>query len=90
VVHFLCGHSFNQRSLGDGDSECPLCAPESRRVLEIRRSLRAGALQQDRFFTELREAADGFSVVAEHFGRGLMNMTAAAVAAELREAAPLL
>ncbi len=90
VVHFLCGHSFNQRSLGDGDSECPLCAPEFRRVLEIRRSLRAGGLQQDRFFTELREAGDGFAVVAEHFGRGLMNMTQAAVAAELREGAPLL
>lgn len=36
---------------------------------------------QDRFFTELREAPDGFSVVAEHFGRGLMNMTAASLAA---------
>ncbi len=35
---------------------------------------------QDRFFTELRESSDGFSVVAEHFGRGLMNMTAASIA----------
>jgi hypothetical protein len=75
----MCGHSFNQRALGDNDGECPLCAPEFRRVLDIRRNLRAGALQQDRFFTELRETSDGFSVVAEHFGRGLMNMTAAAV-----------
>jgi hypothetical protein len=90
VAHFLCGHSFNQRSLGDGDSECPICAPEFRRVLEIRRSLAAGALHQDRFFTELREPGDGFGVVAEHFGRGLMNMTQAAVQAGLREAAPLL
>jgi hypothetical protein len=34
---------------------------------------------QDRFFSELRESADGFGVVAEHFGRGLMNMTAASL-----------
>lgn len=35
---------------------------------------------QDRFFTELREAGDGFEVVATHFGRGVMNLTAAAIA----------
>ncbi|KAG1673844.1 hypothetical protein FOA52_012869 [Chlamydomonas sp. UWO 241] len=79
VVHFYCGHSFNQRSLGDNDAECPICAPDFRRVLEIRRNLTAGGSQQDRFFTELRETSDGFSVVAEHFGRGLMNMTGAAL-----------
>ena len=36
------------------------------------------SLPQDRFFTELREHGDGFTVVAEHFGRGIMNLTAAA------------
>ena len=30
---------------------------------------------QDRFFTELRESTDGFSVVAESFGRGVMSLT---------------
>ena len=50
-----------------------------RKTLDIRRAMRAGALQQDRFFSQLREASDGFGVVAEHFGRGLMNMTAASV-----------
>lgn len=44
--------------------------------------MKAGALQQDKFFTELREHADGFSVVAEHFGRGLMNMTTQSVNAQ--------
>ncbi|KAI8469810.1 MAG: hypothetical protein J3K34DRAFT_511770 [Monoraphidium minutum] len=81
VVHFLCGHSFNLRSLGENDRECPLCAPDFKRVLEIRRSMRAGALQQDRFFTELREAPDGFGVVADAFGRGLMDLTGAGLAA---------
>ncbi|GAX83865.1 hypothetical protein CEUSTIGMA_g11290.t1 [Chlamydomonas eustigma] len=78
VVHFYCGHSYNQRSLGDSDAECPICAPDFRRVLEIRRNMVASASQQDRFFSELKEAPDGFSVVTEHFGRGLMNLTAAA------------
>ncbi|MEW5316813.1 MAG: hypothetical protein WDW38_008162 [Sanguina aurantia] len=78
VVHFLCGHSFNVRALGDSDSECPLCGPDFKRVLDIKRSMQIAAMQQDRFFTELRENADGFAVVAEHFGRGLMNMTNAA------------
>lgn len=59
----------------------PSPCPWSRRVLDIKRSMAAAAAQQDRFFTELREAGDGFSVVAEHLGRGLMNMTAAAEAA---------
>lgn len=71
----MCGHSFNLRSLGDSDKECPLCAPEFKRVLDIQQNLRAAALQQDAFFTQLREHSDGFSVVADHFGRGLMNMT---------------
>lgn len=76
VVHFLCGHSFNLRSLGESDQECPLCAPDFKRVLDIRRNMKAGALKPDEFFMQLDASADGFSVVAEHFGRGLMNMTA--------------
>eukprot|EP00879_Flechtneria_rotunda_P025603 GHRR01027225.1.p1 GENE.GHRR01027225.1~~GHRR01027225.1.p1 ORF type:complete len:162 (-),score=43.49 GHRR01027225.1:467-952(-) len=82
VVHFLCGHSFNLRSLGENDRECPLCAAEFKRVLDIRRNMRAGALKPDEFFTQLDASADGFAVVAEHFGRGLMNMTAQSMASQ--------
>lgn len=78
VVHFLCGHSFNLRSLGDGDRECPLCAADFRRVLDIRHAMAAAALNPDRFFSELQENPDGFSVVADYFGRGLMNATGGA------------
>ena len=46
AVHFLCGHSFNARSLGENERECPLCAPQFRTILEIRRSLRASAAEQ--------------------------------------------
>ena len=31
---------------------------------------------QDKFFTQLKSSADGFSVVAEFFGRGLLNTSA--------------
>jgi hypothetical protein len=86
VVHFLCGHSFNLRSLGEADGECPLCAPDFRRVLDIRRNMKAGALKPDEFFTQLDAAADGFGVVAEHFGRGLMNMTAQSLRSERADA----
>mmetsp|Transcript_23676 Transcript_23676/g.42153 ORF Transcript_23676/g.42153 Transcript_23676/m.42153 type:complete len:242 (-) Transcript_23676:108-833(-) len=78
ALHFLCGHSFNLKSLGDNDQECPLCAMEHHRILEIKRSMQIAARHPDRFFAELSEAADGFSVIAEHFGRGLANATAAA------------
>lgn len=42
-------------------------------LLDIRKSMAAGATQQDRFFTQLHNSADGFSVVADFFGRGLMG-----------------
>ena len=54
AVHFLCGHSFNARSLGENERECPLCAPQFRTILEIRRSLRAGAAEQVPVFLPTR------------------------------------
>ena len=75
-------HAIASPIAGENDRECPLCAPDFKRVLEIRRNMKAAALQQDRFFTELREAGDGFTVVADHFGRGLMNMTNASLTAQ--------
>lgn len=50
AVHFMCGHSFNARALGDNERECPLCAPQFHTILDIRRSLRAGASEQVRNF----------------------------------------
>jgi hypothetical protein len=38
--------------------------------------LPAGAVQ-DKFFTQLRSSADGFAVIAEFFGRGILNQAAA-------------
>ena len=76
-VHFLCGHSFNLRTLGDGaeGQECPLCAQEHRRVRELQRSYKASAADKDSFFRQLKAAPDGFSLVAEYFGKGMLNNT---------------
>ena len=32
---------------------------------------------QDKFFTQLRNSADGFNVIADFFGRGILNSPAA-------------
>ncbi len=69
-MHFLCGHSYNLRTLGDGDPVCPLCAGEHRKAQELRRSNRASAADKDSFFKQLRTAPDGFGLVAEYFGKG--------------------
>lgn len=46
AVHFMCGHSCNLRNLGENEKECPICAPQFRTILDIRRSLRTGAQEQ--------------------------------------------
>jgi hypothetical protein len=73
AVHFLCNHSFHQRCVVDSEQECPKCAPQYRQVRGIRESMKSASTQHDRFFKALEEEQDGFSVVADYFGRGLMT-----------------
>lgn len=73
AVHFLCMHSFHQRCLGDNEKECPVCAPANRHVVDVKRSLEANVNDHDTFFQLLRNSDDGFSVIAEYFGRGILN-----------------
>ena len=76
VVHFLCGHSFNMRTLGDTEElECPLCASEHQRIRNMQRSFKAAASDKDAFFRQLRSSEDGFKFVAQSFGKGMMNFT---------------
>ena len=70
-VHFLCMHSFHQACLGDNDHECPVCAPQHRRVKEHVKQQQQRALAHDDFFKQLELSADGFSTVSEFFGRGM-------------------
>ena len=38
-----------------------------------RRFRRRFLSSQDKFFQELEDSVDGFGVIAEHFGRGMLN-----------------
>uniref|UniRef100_A0A1J3I679 Vacuolar protein sorting-associated protein 11 homolog n=1 Tax=Noccaea caerulescens TaxID=107243 RepID=A0A1J3I679_NOCCA len=75
AVHFMCLHSFHQRCLGDNESECPECAPEYRSVMEMKRSLEQNSKDQDLFFKQVKSSKDGFSVIAEYFGKGIISKT---------------
>ena len=74
AVHFLCKHSYNLKTIEDNPTECPICAPRYRETLRIRRDMKAGASHQDQFFMELKGKKDGFAVVADWFGRGMLNV----------------
>lgn len=75
AVHFMCMHSFHQRCLGDNEKECPECAPEYRSVLEMKRNLEQNSQNQDQFFQLVKSSKDGFSVIAEYFGKGIISKT---------------
>lgn len=76
VIHFLCQHSFHQvcfEGYAEKDEECPICAPENRKVLDIIRSQEEMKDLHEQFHHQLERAGDGFSVVADYFGRGVFN-----------------
>ncbi|KAL6554481.1 Vacuolar protein sorting-associated protein 11 [Orobanche minor] len=75
AVHFMCGHSFHQRCLGENEKECPDCAPKYKAVLEMKKSLEQNSKSQDYFFQQVRNSKDGFSVIAEYFGKGIISKT---------------
>uniref|UniRef100_A0A8C0GXI5 VPS11 core subunit of CORVET and HOPS complexes n=2 Tax=Chelonoidis abingdonii TaxID=106734 RepID=A0A8C0GXI5_CHEAB len=75
-VHFLCGHSFHQHcfeSYSESDSECPTCMPENRKVTDMIRTQEQKRDLHDQFQHQLKCSNDGFSVVADYFGRGVFN-----------------
>ncbi|XP_047333896.1 vacuolar protein-sorting-associated protein 11 homolog [Impatiens glandulifera] len=75
AVHFMCMHSFHHRCLGDNEKECPECAPEYRKVLEIKKSLEQNSKDYSKFFQQVKNSKDGFSVIAEYFGKGIISKT---------------
>ncbi|KAK3522019.1 hypothetical protein QTP70_021383 [Hemibagrus guttatus] len=75
-VHFLCGHSFHQHcfeSYAESEAECPTCTPENRKVMDMLRAQEQKRDLHDLFNRQLRSSNDGFSVVADYFGRGVFN-----------------
>ncbi|XP_041030262.1 vacuolar protein sorting-associated protein 11 homolog isoform X2 [Carcharodon carcharias] len=75
-VHFLCGHSFHQHcfeSYAEHDSECPTCMPENRKVMDMIHAQEQKQDLHDKFQHQLKCSKDGFSVIADYFGRGVFN-----------------
>ena len=85
TVHFMCKHSFHQRyfrvscevnyrCLPDiDDPECPQCAKENATIRDLRRQQDEWAERQDLFRAHLHDSDDKFGVVANWFGKGVMN-----------------
>ncbi|MBN3323224.1 VPS11 protein, partial [Atractosteus spatula] len=75
-VHFLCGHSFHQHcfeSYAESEAECPTCTPDNRKVMDMLRAQDQKRDLHENFARQLRCSNDGFSVVADYFGRGVFN-----------------
>jgi Zn finger protein HypA/HybF involved in hydrogenase expression len=80
AVHFLCKHSFHQRCLSTDEDvedeavECPICSQQNQTVRAIRRAQVESAERHDMFLDALKRGRDGFAVVSEWFGRGVMGI----------------
>ncbi|XP_067666114.1 vacuolar protein sorting-associated protein 11 homolog [Haliotis asinina] len=76
-VHFLCEpHSYHQHcfeSYAETDTECPVCAAENRKIMDIIQAQEQTKDIHEHFHNQLERAQDGFSVVADYFGRGVFN-----------------
>lgn len=78
-VHFLCGHSFDQQCFenfsAENDSECPLCLPENRDLINLIRSQEMIQNLDHKLKQQLAEASEGdsISVVSEFFSKGIFN-----------------
>ncbi|KAJ5650404.1 uncharacterized protein N7484_004127 [Penicillium longicatenatum] len=75
TVHFLCKHSFHERCLNrvEDEVQCPVCAPGNATLRAIRQRQIDTADQHDLFKAELHRSKDGFGLVSEFFGRGVMR-----------------
>lgn len=73
AVHFLCMHSFHLRCLGENEGECPLCATEMKNFENYQKALKEKSQKHDEFFKQMENCPDGFSLVAQYFGRGVFS-----------------
>lgn len=75
-VHFLCQHSYHQhcfQSFAENENECPACLPDNKKILDIIKSQEQSRDLHEIFHSQLERAEDGFSLVADYFGRGVFN-----------------
>ncbi|RZF44682.1 hypothetical protein LSTR_LSTR000634 [Laodelphax striatellus] len=75
-VHFLCQHSFHQhcfQSYADHENECPECLPNNKQIFDVIKAQAQSSDLHETFHSQLERADDGFSLVADYFGRGIFN-----------------
>ncbi|XP_022189804.2 vacuolar protein sorting-associated protein 11 homolog [Nilaparvata lugens] len=75
-VHFLCQHSFHQhcfQSYADHENECPECLPNNKQIFDVIKAQAQNSDLHETFHSQLERADDGFSLVADYFGRGIFN-----------------
>lgn len=75
-IHFLCMHSYHQhcfQSFSENESECPSCLPENKKIINRIKELEQNRNLHETFHDQLGKAEDGFSLVADYFGRGVFN-----------------
>ncbi|KAJ9457325.1 Vacuolar protein sorting-associated protein 11-like protein [Diplonema papillatum] len=73
AVHFMCKHSYHQNCLAEPD-KCPQCSATFSRILDVNKNLEDTVENHEMFFRQLNQPGrDGFSVVAEYFGRNIFN-----------------
>jgi hypothetical protein len=74
AIHFLCQHSYHQNCVDDEyENECPICARENRTVLDIIQRQEHSNNLHEVFHGQLTRAVDGFSVVADYFGKDVFG-----------------
>eukprot|EP01061_Rhynchopus_euleeides_P009972 TRINITY_DN19296_c0_g1_i1.p1 TRINITY_DN19296_c0_g1~~TRINITY_DN19296_c0_g1_i1.p1 ORF type:complete len:1011 (+),score=444.11 TRINITY_DN19296_c0_g1_i1:59-3034(+) len=74
AVYFMCKHSYHTGCLSE--QACQICGPGFARTLEVDRQLRSKVEDHEDFFRQLHQPGydrDGFSVVADFFGRSIFN-----------------
>jgi hypothetical protein len=71
-LHFLCTHSFHTFCLSDTATECVICTPESRTVMNAHEELMKQREDQGTFFKALESTGDRFEVVTQYFARGII------------------
>ena len=89
TIHFMCGHSYHQhcfQSYSDSESECPACNEDNKKIMDIVKSQQQSREQHDAFHSQLEKSDDGFSVVAEYFGRGVFRKNTSSELSSLNKA----
>nr|CAD7409648.1 unnamed protein product [Timema poppensis] len=65
--------NYATESYAENENECPACLPENKKILDVIRSQEQSRDLHETFHSQLERADDGFSLVADYFGRGVFN-----------------